>query len=491
MKQPLKYSLIVVCLLALVAVEIYRTLPVERIDLRSQLIMLGDLNGDNAWNKSDSVVLGRILQDPFNSDNLTLVRIDVNRNQMIDAEDTSFLSRLYSCSDPYAAQESAISEHVAFPRPRELFKYLPEYEYVQSPVFVLKNGLSQDSPFDFIENFNPNTGSSDYEHRLLWEVYSEGMRFTSAYRKREAELDSVERSYANQHIQNCNQLFAQKEYYVLLLNLIGLVEDAETLRYGAQSEFVRKSLYFRDHLRDLLTSPEFQAYEAGTLPSDSILRAMERLLHADLRVDVRLDTLPSPRDLFKIDNYVDRIEWQKYKSQSKKDDFLKLLLFAQYDRRYLRAVSMTSRKHSDLVLDNHNLPMILLFREALQICNGSKKAAVGMLDEALRIPFAWVKSIPRNILPSSVALENFLLPGNMEDGSDKSRHWNVFGGIALYRTPQESLILALQREVSDLKGSKPTPEQLREFIRDTISNINGIYYVMSIDENLIRKDLAN
>jgi hypothetical protein len=49
----------------------------------------------------------------------------------------------------------------------------------------------------------------------------------------------------------------------------------------------------------------------------------------------------------------------------------------------------------------------------------------GLLDEAVRIPFAWMKSIPRNKLPTSVALENFLLPGNKEDGSDKSRYWNV------------------------------------------------------------------
>jgi len=186
----------------------------------------------------------------------------------------------------------------------------------------------------------------------------------------------VERSYADQHIRHCDSLYDQKEYYALLLNLIGLVEDAETLRYDEQSEFVRKTLYFRDHLRNLLTSPEFRAFEAGELPVDSIFRVMEQLLHSDLNVGVRLDTLPPPRDFLKLDNYIDRIEWQKYKSRSDKDAFLQLLLFAQYDRRYLRAVSMTSRKHSDLVLDNHNLPMILLFREALHICGGNKKAAV-------------------------------------------------------------------------------------------------------------------
>jgi len=52
-------------------------------------------------------------------------------------------------------------------------------------------------------------------------------------------------------------------------------------------------------------------------------------------------------------------------------------------------------------------------------------------------------------------------------------------------------MLALQREVADLKGGKPTPEQLRELIRDTIANINGIYYIMSIKEGRIPAQSAS
>ena len=134
--------------------------------------------------------------------------------------------------------------------------------------------------------------------------------------------------------------------------------------------------------------------------------------------------------------------------------------------------------------------MVLLFRKALEITNYNKKAALGLLDEAVRIPMGWVKSIPRNLLPSSIALENFLLPGNKEDGSDKTRHWNVFGGVAIYKSPQDSLILALKREIMDLKTQNYTPNAMREFIRDTIANINGIYYVVSINPNLL-VDLRN
>lgn len=128
--------------------------------------------------------------------------------------------------------------------------------------------------------------------------------------------------------------------------------------------------------------------------------------------------------------------------------------------------------------------MILLFREALRISNNDKKAAVALLDEAIRIPFGWVKNIPTDLLPSSIALENFLLPGNKEDGLDKSRHWNVFGGLAIYKSPQEALMLALKRENLDLKEQNFAAEAMQEFIRDTIANINGIYYVLSIHPGL-------
>lgn len=75
----------------------------------------------------------------------------------------------------------------------------------------------------------------------------------------------------------------------------------------------------------------------------------------------------------------------------------------------------------------------------------------------------------------------------MEDGSDKSRHWNVFGGVAIYKSPEESLMLALRREIMDLKEQNHSREAMREFIRDTIANINGIYNVVYINPNLLRE----
>jgi hypothetical protein len=132
--------------------------------------------------------------------------------------------------------------------------------------------------------------------------------------------------------------------------------------------------------------------------------------------------------------------------------------------------------------------MVLLLREALRITGGDKKKAVGLLDEAIRIPYAWIKSIPRDALPGSLALENFLLPGNKEDGADKSRHWNVFGGVCIYKSPQEALDLALKREIQDLRDAGYSEDAMREFLRDMIANLNGMYHVMTVNIRLLSNE---
>jgi hypothetical protein len=95
-----------------------------------------------------------------------------------------------------------------------------------------------------------------------------------------------------------------------------------------------------------------------------------------------------------------------------------------------------------------------------------------------------VKSIPREALPGSLALGNFLLPGNKEDGADKSRHWNVFGGICLYKSPQEALDLALKRKMNDQRDGHYSEDAMREFFRDMIVNFNGMYHVMTVNPEL-------
>lgn len=473
-------------IMALVALAVaYFYLPVHRVGIASELIMLGDFNQDNRWDAKDRDALNAMLANPFLADNLTLLKMDLNRNGVLDEEDLALLEAIYQFSDPYIAEQKARANGTSFPRPRELFKYLPTYEYVQRPLYLLTHDLIRETPLSFLGGLKDYRSASPYEEQLVHEIYDEGLRFTLAYDMRRDQLTELERQYVVQKIGVCESLFSDKAYPELLLELIGLVEDAETLTTQTQSDFIRQILYFRDKLRALLVSEAYRSFEAGTLSHLEIFKRIETDLQSELDIAVDLDTLPPPRDYKNFQNYLDRAEWQAFKSQTRAEEFKQLVLYAQYDRRYLRAVSRTSPKFKDIQLQNHNLPMILLFREALQITGNDKKAAAGLLDEAVRIPLGWVKSIPKTMLPGSIALENFLLPGNKEDGSDKSRHWNVFGGVAIYKSPRESLILSLQREIMDLRDQDYSKEAMQEFIRDTIANINGIYYVVSIDPNLL------
>ena len=44
----------------------------------------------------------------------------------------------------------------------------------------------------------------------------------------------------------------------------------------------------------------------------------------------------------------------------------------------------------------------------------------------------------------------------------------------------------MKREAQDLHEGNYTPTTMTEFIRDTIANLNGIYYVVSMNPELLR-----
>jgi len=485
MRSLVKIFVILGLLAVAVMLYAYWNVPVHQVGITSELVMLGDLNNDNRWDAEDGQILQDVLENPFAAEPLVQLKLDVNKNALLDEEDIIDLTHLYEYSEPYLAAEMAAEEGTHYPRPREFFRYLPTTEYVQGPLCVLPHKIVELSPFTFLREIKKSDSLAPYERGLLREVYNEALRFSFSYQARKDQLSQLERDYAERKIRYCEDLYREKKYFPLLLNLISLVEDAETLTTASQSKFIQKILYFRDHLQELLVSEDFDKFANGRLGYEAIYQRIEHLLQEDLQIKVDFATMAPPRDFTELQNYLDRAEWQAYKSRTGEEAFKQLVLYAQYDRRYLRAVSRTSPSLHDVQLRNHNLPMILLFREALRISGNNKKAAVALLDEAIRIPMGWVKSIPREILPSSVALENFLLPGNKEDGLDKSRHWNVFGGIAIYKSPEESLVLALKRENMDLKDDNFSVTAMREFLRDTIANINGIYYVVSIDPLLV------
>lgn len=465
-------------------------IPTHRVTLHSELVMLGDLDGDRRWTSADLKVLDTILQNPSSASDRLMSQMDLNQNGMLDEEDIAILRALVGAGgDPYTAEEAARKRGESFPRPRELYRYFNLAEYRARPLWNLPYAGTTDSVLDWFPKLHQPKMTSSYSDALDAAIYSEAVRFDQDWRKREPHLQPNERDYAMQKLARMKALQSTGERFELLLALTDAVEDAETLTTENQSQYTLKLLIFRDHLRATMKSQVYADFKEGRQPWEAVMAEVSRHLREDLGANYDFKTLAPPRNLTHLQNYLQRAEWQYYKSSTKEEDFRELIDYAQHDPRYIRAVSRTNRKLMDPEVGNHNLPMELLFREALRIKGGDKKKAVGLLDEAIRIPYAWVKSIPREALPSSLALDNFLLPGNKEDGADKSRHWNVFGGICLYKSPEEALDLALKREMQDLRDDHYSEAAMREFFRDMIADINGMYYVMTVQPDLLERTI--
>ncbi len=368
--------------------------PEHRVAITSELVMLGDLDGDRHWTARDLEDLGAYVDDPFAVSDAVVWRLDLNQNGLIDEEDLGILRALVAAKgDPYVA-EAARARGSPFPRPRELYRYASTAEYRPRPLWALPYPRAQDSVLPWLAGFQPSTGASPYARALDLAIHAEAVRFDQAYRRREPGLLPIERDYAARKLARVETLFREGRHYELLLALIDLVEDAETLAAPRQPDIVLELLTFRDHMRGVLASPAYAEFAAGRQDWRAVLRVVSRHLKTDLNLDYDFETLGRPRNLGHLENYLQRAEWQYYKSSARERDFVALVAYAQHDLRYLRAVSRTTRTHQDPSVENHNLPMVLLFREALRIEGGDKKKAVGLLDDAIRIPYAWIKFDP-------------------------------------------------------------------------------------------------
>lgn len=476
----LKFVVATLVMIAVVLVSRSIFLPTVRVPPNSRLIMLGDLNGDKQWSRDDLSILEEFYAAPFSFPVETAFLADINRDGQINSQDRQTLGYLYDSGNPYSAKDEAAADAITLPMPREMFVYISEPTYLARPDFTYPHPLLKSGVLSFLGPVLNEREESDYLRQLQREISSEAVRFSAIYERRKDSLDRLERAFVEEEVRSVRQLSETGDYFNLLLELILMSEAGETLSTNGPPTFVFKVRLLGLGLRDYLTSEEYAAFLSGKRDHLAVFSDIERIYESTIGDTLKIADMPPPRDLSKLENYIDRAVWQVYKSKATESDFRQLINYAQNDRRYLRAVARTTPRHNDLAVANHNLPMMLLFREAVRIYGGDKKSAVGLLDEVIRIPFAWVKSIPRAALPSSVALESFLLPGNMEDGSDKSRHWNVFGGVALYKSPEESLDLALRREIVDAKNGAYSPELMTEFIRDMIANCFGIYHVVSM-----------
>lgn len=96
MRSTIKIVLILFLLSVIAVVTSYFYLPLNRVGVNSELIMLGDFNKDNKWDNQDTDLLENILINPFVTDNLTQLKFDINQNGLLDQEDIYFLKYLAS-----------------------------------------------------------------------------------------------------------------------------------------------------------------------------------------------------------------------------------------------------------------------------------------------------------------------------------------------------------------------------------------------------------
>jgi len=160
-------------------------IPAHRVEMRSELVMLGDLDSDRRWTANDLEVVETAIHDPsIMSDNIAW-RLDMNQNGLVDAEDISILRTLVASSgDPYAAEQLARASGTPFPRPRELYRYASVSEFRSRPLWTLPYPLAADSILDWFANLPPPASKSFYAEALGTAIYAEAIRFDQGWRKR-------------------------------------------------------------------------------------------------------------------------------------------------------------------------------------------------------------------------------------------------------------------------------------------------------------------
>lgn len=404
--------LLIICLISALGYSYWKfAIPTHRIGIRSELIMLGDLDGDHHWTAADLEKLVVILKNPAAAQNSIVCRMDMNQNEKIDKEDLSILRTLIAeGGDPYAAEEKARNRGEQFPRPRELYRYVTISEYRSRPVWAVPYPQASDSVLDWLADISTPVSTSSYKEVLAAAVYDEAVRFDQAWRKRQPQLLPIEREYAAKKLAHVKTLFLEGAQYEQLLALMELVEDAETLTVQGQPEFPLKLLTFRDHLREILGSPVYAEFKAGKQDWRAVLKIVSGHLQTDLGLSYDFETLGPPRNLTHLANYLQRAEWQYYKSTAGEGDLLLLIAYAQHDPRYLRAVSRTSKKHYDPNVENHNLPMVLLLREALRITGGDKKKQLACLTRQSAFPMPGSSPFHAKHCPIHLLLTTFCFP---------------------------------------------------------------------------------
>lgn len=83
-----KLIILLLCFLSALSFAYWKfAIPTHRIEVRSELVMLGDLDNDHRWSERDLTIQKRYRKDPSSISDEVALRLDMNQNGYIDKEE--------------------------------------------------------------------------------------------------------------------------------------------------------------------------------------------------------------------------------------------------------------------------------------------------------------------------------------------------------------------------------------------------------------------
>ena len=111
-------------------------IPTHRVEVRSELVMFGDLDGDHRWVSGDLMLLDSFLAQPFRASDSIAWRLDLNRNGLLDEEDLQLSpGTRRSVRRSVHSRESGTRQHALFPGRANCIDTSPTAEYRPRPLW--------------------------------------------------------------------------------------------------------------------------------------------------------------------------------------------------------------------------------------------------------------------------------------------------------------------------------------------------------------------
>jgi hypothetical protein len=149
-----------------------------------------------------------------------------------------------------------------------------------------------------------------YERRIFRDIFSETYCFHSSWKKRNSSMTPEEASYLQLRSRQCRELFDRREWNALLLKLIELSDNAETLFLTEALKEAMQAWKLRDNLRTILERM-IEGHETMTSAKiDNSLNQVSQSARSTMGIVTPVQEMKSLRNFGRLENYFERAKWQ-------------------------------------------------------------------------------------------------------------------------------------------------------------------------------------